>query len=108
MVSLFWITHPPVHPSVHELSLPLIDASPQPTARLVESAYEVGKKQCLRVALAAETNSRLMVRFIVDQILDGARGDKLVLIRGRAFDKDMQELSSRCVRSGCGHAWKGS
>ncbi|GIL68018.1 hypothetical protein Vafri_21342 [Volvox africanus] len=66
----------------------------KPNARIAESAYEVGKKMCLRAALAAETSSRPMVRFVVDHVLDGTRGDKLVLVRGKAFDKDMQELSS--------------
>ncbi|GIL78104.1 hypothetical protein Vretimale_7416 [Volvox reticuliferus] len=66
----------------------------KPNARIAETAYEVGKKLCLRAALAAETGSRPMVRFVVDHVLDGTRGDKLVLVRGKAFDKDMQELSS--------------
>ncbi|GLC46992.1 hypothetical protein PLESTM_002005400 [Pleodorina starrii] len=66
----------------------------KPTARLAETAYEVGKKPCLRAAVAAETGSRPMVRFVVDHVLEGSRGDRLVLIRGKAFDKDMQELTS--------------
>ena len=67
----------------------------QPTARLVESAYEVGKKPCLRCLVGAEPSSRPLVRFMVGKVMDGGRGDKLVLVRGKAFDKDMQELTSR-------------
>ncbi|EFJ47027.1 hypothetical protein VOLCADRAFT_117970 [Volvox carteri f. nagariensis] len=72
----------------------------KPNARQAESAYEVGKKLCLRAAVPAETGSRPMVRFVVDHVLDGTRGDKLVLIRGKAFDKDMQELTSRFRSAG--------
>ncbi len=83
-------------------ALPCVQFTPaQPTVRLAETAYEVGKKPCLRAALAAETGARPMVRFVVDHILDGTRGDKLVLIRGKAFDKDMQELSSRWAGGQC-------
>ncbi|KAG2449635.1 hypothetical protein HYH02_005168 [Chlamydomonas schloesseri] len=66
----------------------------KPTARLVESAYELGKKPCLRCLVGAEPSSRPLVRFVVGKVLDGGRGDKLVLVRGKAFDKDMQELTS--------------
>ncbi|KAG2428733.1 hypothetical protein HXX76_011436 [Chlamydomonas incerta] len=66
----------------------------KPTARLVESAYEVGKKPCLRCLVGAEPSSRPLVRFVVGKVLDGGRGDRLVLVRGKAFDKDMQELTS--------------
>eukprot|EP00198_Chlamydomonas_reinhardtii_P009163 XP_001698500.1 predicted protein [Chlamydomonas reinhardtii] len=66
----------------------------KPTARLVESAYEVGKKPCLRCLVGAEPSSRPLVRFMVGKVMDGGRGDKLVLVRGKAFDKDMQELTS--------------
>jgi hypothetical protein len=34
------------------------------------------------------------VRYVVSCLLDGPRGDKLVLVRGKAYDKDMTELSS--------------
>ncbi|KXZ46215.1 hypothetical protein GPECTOR_46g284 [Gonium pectorale] len=63
-------------------------------ARLAESVYEVGKKPCLRALLAAEPTGRTFVRFVVGHVLDGTRGDKLVLLRGRAFDKQMNELTS--------------
>ncbi|GFR44716.1 hypothetical protein Agub_g5691, partial [Astrephomene gubernaculifera] len=66
----------------------------KPTARLAESAYEVGKKPCLRAAVCAEPSCRPLVRFLVTRVLDGGRGDKLVLVRGKAFDKEMNELTS--------------
>ncbi|KAG2495544.1 hypothetical protein HYH03_006487 [Edaphochlamys debaryana] len=75
-----------------ECSRPLLIV--KPNARLAEGAYEVGRKPCLRALIGAEPSSRPLVRYLVGQVLDGSRGDKLVLVRGKAFDKEMQELTS--------------
>ncbi len=75
---------------------PCLTAPPQSSARLTECVYQVGRTPSLRVLLPGEPGSRPLLRYAAACLLDGAGrpGDRAVLLRGRAYDREHCELAS--------------